>query len=253
MWDPTRYLEFADQRGRPFADLLARVPGTDAARVVDLGCGPGNITVELAKRWPGAQVTGVDSSPEMIAHAPVHDRVRFVEADLRTWQPGTLVDVVVSNATLQWVPGHLDEVPRLAGWLSPGGWLAFQVPGNFREPAHLLLRELAGSAHWRDRLDISWPSSHQPDVYLAALLDLGLAAEAWETTYLYVLPGEDAVLHWMSGSALRPVLAALGDDERDEFMSVYGANLRAAYPRGRYGTVLPYRRIFAVARNTKES
>lgn len=124
------------------------------------------------------------------------------------------------------------------------------MPGNFGEPAHVLLRELAESARWRDRLEIEWPSSHQPEVYLTALLDLGLAAQAWETTYLYVLPGEDAVLRWMSGTALRPVLVALDDGDREEFSSAFGGALRRAYPRGRYGTVLPYRRIFAVAQNT---
>ena len=248
MWDPDRYLVFADQRGRPFADLMAQVRATDPAEVVDLGCGPGNATVALARRWPRARVVGVDSSSEMIAAARELDGVEFVEADLRDWSPSGPVDVLVSNATLQWVPDHLDQLPRLASFVAPAGWFAFQVPGNFGEPAHVLLRGLLESPRWRDRLDVARPASREPATYLDTLLGLGFEADVWETTYLHVLPGDDAVLAWMSGTGLRPVLDALDGDERDEFVGEYRTRLRAAYPPRRHGTVLPYRRIFAVGR-----
>ena len=248
MWDPDRYLVFADQRGRPFADLMAQVRASDPADVVDLGCGPGNATAALARRWPRARVVGVDSSAEMIAAARTLDGVEFVEADLREWSPAGPVDVLVSNATLQWVPDHLDQLPRLTSFVAPAGWFAFQVPGNFGEPAHVLLRELLDSPRWRDRLDVARPASHEPARYLGALLELGFDAEVWETTYLHVLPGEDAVLAWMSGTGLRPVLDALDGEERSEFVEEYRTRLRTAYPPDRHGTVLPYRRIFAVAR-----
>ncbi|SDT59591.1 methyltransferase domain-containing protein [Jiangella sp. DSM 45060] len=248
MWDPDRYLTFAAQRARPFADLLAQVRATDVTEVADLGCGPGTLTADLARHWPGAHVVGVDSSAEMIAATPADPPagVEFLHADLRDWAPRRPVDVLISNATLQWVPRHLDLLPRLAGHVVDGGWLAFQIPGNFAEPAHVLLRELAAGERWPMLHDLERPSAHEPATYLDALLDLGFAADVWETTYIQLLPGDDAVLEWMSGTGLRPYLAALDDAGREVFVAEYRELLRAAYPPGRHGTVLPYRRIFAV-------
>ncbi|MBO0774366.1 MAG: methyltransferase domain-containing protein, partial [Actinobacteria bacterium] len=150
MWDPGQYQRFADQRSRPFFELVARVGAADPGYVADLGCGPGNLTAALAERWPGAEITGVDNSPEMIEAAAAEaavapGRLSFVLADVRDWQPPRPPDVLVSNAVLQWVPGHLDVLTRWAGMLRPGGWLAFQVPGNFDQPSHAILRELAES------------------------------------------------------------------------------------------------------------
>jgi trans-aconitate 2-methyltransferase len=264
VWDPAQYQRFAGERGRPFADLLARVDATRPERVVDLGCGPGTLTAGLRDRWPTAAVTGVDSSPDMVGSARTRAEAQpeepgsldVVEADLRAWEPDGPVDVLVSNATLQWVPGHLGMLGRLVGWLAPGGWLAFQVPGNFREPSHVILHELTRSARWRDRVGpgrVALPSSHEPVEYLEALTALACAADVWETTYLHVLPGEDAVLHWVTGTGASPVLDALDDDERAAFLTEYGAALREAYPRRAYGTVLPFRRVFAVARRPEET
>ncbi len=251
VWDPQRYLVFGDERARPFHDLMAVVDAPDPAEVVDLGCGPGNLTATLAQRWPAARVVGVDSSLEMVAAARGVDGIEIVHADLREWNPDRPVDVLVSNATLQWVPDHIALVPKLVDVLSPGGWFAFQVPANFSEPSHVLLQQLADSPRWRDHIGgkrVARPSSHEPDEYLAVLAGLDCAVQVWETTYFHVLPGEDAVLDWITGTALRPILAVLDQAERAEFTSEYGALLRAAYPRRSYGTVLPYRRIFAVAR-----
>lgn len=254
MWDPDRYLTYAAHRGRPFVDLLAQVHADEPAEVVDLGCGPGNLTATLAERWPQAHITGVDSSAEMIEKATEHPGIDWVCADLRAWAPTAPVDVLVSNATLQWLPDHLEQISRLAGLLAPGGWFAFQVPGNFGEPSHTLLHEAANSPRWRDRLgQLMRPGSHEPADYLDALTDAGmLAVDVWETTYLQILTGgEDAVLHWVTGTALRPILAALDDDDRDAFLAPYAAALREAYPQRADGSVLlPFRRIFAVARRS---
>jgi trans-aconitate 2-methyltransferase len=257
-WDPEQYLRFSDERGRPFRDLLARVGAVAPRAVVDLGCGPGNLTRELAARWPGARIEGVDASPEMIARARTDsaagdgaDRITFRVGDLRQWRPDGPIDVIVSNATLQWVPDHLPQLDRLARMLAPGGWLAFQVPGNFDEPTHTQLARLCALPRWRERLDdgeIARPRVERPGDYLTRLAGLGLRADVWETTYLQVLAGDDAVLEWMRGTGLRPVLAALPAPAAQEFQAEYGAVLRAAYPRQDFGTVLPYRRIFAVAR-----
>ena len=255
MWDPGQYRRFAGERSRPFFDLAARIGAADPGYVVDLGCGPGNLTAALARRWPGAQVTGVDSSPEMIAAAAAEaalapGRLSFTIGDIRSWEPDRPADVVVSNAVLQWVPGHQDVITRWAGLLAPGGWLAFQVPGNYDQPSHAILRELAGSPRWRPLLAGAGLNrqSAAPEEYLDLLARAGCEADVWETTYLHVLHGEDPVLEWYRGTGLRPVLAVLDPGQAGEFLAEYGRLTREAYPARPYGTVLPFRRVFAVAR-----
>jgi trans-aconitate 2-methyltransferase len=251
-WDPDRYLTYADERGRPFVELVARIPAEAPTTVVDLGCGPGNLTALLAERWPEATVSGLDSSPEMVAAARRDvSGVGFEVADLRDWQPAAPVDVLVSNATLQWVPGHLDLLPRLVGAVQPGGWLAFQVPGNFGEPSHTIRTELADEAPYRPHLrDVAVPSSHDPVDYLEALAALGCEVDAWETTYLHRLTGADPVFTWVSGTGARPTLQALPSDLRPAFEAEFRRRLAAAYPSRPWGVVLPFRRVFVVARVT---
>ncbi|MGY2704782.1 trans-aconitate 2-methyltransferase [Nocardioides sp. HB32] len=248
-WDPERYLAFADERGRPFVELVARIGAAAPRTVVDLGCGPGNLTALLADRWPDAEVAGLDSSPEMIEKARATGaRVGFDVADLRDWVPSAPVDVLVSNATLQWVPGHLGLLPRLVSAVAPRGWLAFQVPGNFDEPSHTIRIELAAEEPYAAHTGgAAVPSSHDPAVYLDALAGLGCAVDAWETTYLHVLTGPDPVFTWVSGTGARPTLQALPEDLRPAFETEFRRRLAAAYPQQEYGVVLPFRRIFVVA------
>lgn len=261
-WDPTQYAVFADHRGRPFADLLGRVVADDPRLVVDLGCGDGPLTLGLAQRWPRAHVVGLDASVEMLDRAREHDRAHRVEwrqVRAQDWDPaglGAPVDVLVSNATLQWVPEHRELLPRWVDALAPGGWLALQVPANFGAPSHRLMREVAADGPWAPRL--AGVLRHddavaEPREYLALLAGLGLGTDVWETTYLHVLDPHGAqrqpVLEWVRGTGLRPVLDALTDEgERAAFVERYTAALDAAYPRTPYGVVLPFRRLFAVAR-----
>ena len=248
-WDPDRYLTFADERGRPFVDLLARVDARAPQRVVDLGCGPGNLTALLASRWPGADVLGVDSSVEMVQRAAQVAGARFELGDVRTWSPQEPVDVLVSNATFQWVVGHLGLLPRLVAQVRPGGWFAFGVPGNHDAPSHALLRELCEDERFAPyAAGVARPHSHDPAVYADALRGLGLVVDAWETTYLHLLTGEDPVFTWISSTGARPTLAALPEDLRPEFVTEYKALLRGAYPPGPHGTDLPFRRVFVAAR-----
>ncbi len=257
MWDPATYLRFGSERARPFFDLLTRVRADDPRFVVDLGCGPGNLTALLAARWPEAQVLGVDNSPQMIEAARAEAgpgraeaaRLAFALADLRDWRPPRPVDVFTCNAVLQWIPGHLTLLTSWAAWLAPGGWLAFQVPGNFDQPSHTILRDLAHSPRWQSRLRGVQLNRQavDPRAYLDLLASAGCEVDAWETTYLHVLPGEDAVLDWYRGTGLRPVLAALPEEEAADFTGEYAARIREAYPAAPYGTVLPFRRVFVVA------
>jgi trans-aconitate 2-methyltransferase len=252
-WDPVQYERYADERGRPFTDLLARVFADAPRRVVDLGCGPGTQTARLVHRWPAAEVEGIDSSAEMIAATAglAGDRLSFRVEDVNDWAMPPDADVVVSNATLQWVPNHRDLLRRWAAALPSGGWLAFQVPANFDAPSHALMRSLAADARWAGRLagvlrhhDAVAPAEE----YAALLMDAGLVADVWTTTYLHVLPGPDPVLEWLRGTGLRPVLAALPDAEASAFTDEFAGLLRSAYPPTPHGTLLPFRRLFAVAR-----
>jgi trans-aconitate 2-methyltransferase len=256
-WDPERYLTYADERGRPFVELLARVGAGSPGTVVDLGCGPGNLTALLVERWPEARVLGLDSSPEMIARArATTPAVEFEVADLRDWAVTTgqtdedrRVDVLFSNATLQWVPEHLELLPSLVARVTPGGWLAFQVPGNFTEPSHTIRTDLASEEPYAAHAaGAARPGSHDPVDYLRALQRLGCEVDAWETTYLHVLEGPDPVFTWVSGTGARPTLQALPGDLRPRFEEEFKRRLRAAYPPHEGRVVLPFRRIFVVAR-----
>jgi trans-aconitate 2-methyltransferase len=275
MWDATLYLRFGGERARPFFDLLARVGAELPGYVVDMGCGPGNLTALLAERWPSATVCGVDSSPEMIEaarelamagaprspapsgsgpvatnHAP---GLSFMLDDIRHWKPQHLPDVIISNAVLQWVPGHRELLVRWADELADGGWLAFQVPGNFDQPSHVILREMAASARWRPLLrDVELNrQSADPADYAELLARAGCEVDAWETTYVHILQGNDPVLEWYQGTGLRPVLAALDADQAADFVAEYGSQVREAYPPGPFGTLFPFRRVFAVAHRAR--
>ncbi|MBO0821495.1 MAG: trans-aconitate 2-methyltransferase [Nocardiopsaceae bacterium] len=259
MWDAAQYLRFGDERSRPFFDLTARIGAREPGYVVDLGCGPGHLTQALADRWPGARVAGVDSSPEMIKTAKTlytentertHPEVSFTLADIREWTPERAPDVLVSNAVLQWVPDHDPLVLRWADQLAPGGWLAFQLPGNFDSPSHVIVRELAESPRWRGLLAGAELNRQggSPARYLELLARDGYEVDAWETTYQHVLRGENPVLEWTRGTTLRPVLARLDAERGEAFAEEYGRRVRPAYRRYPFGVIFPFRRIFVVVR-----
>ncbi|WP_199550338.1 methyltransferase domain-containing protein [Streptomyces sp. N35] len=263
-WDPQQYLGHADPRSRPFHDLVQRVPLTAPQRVVDLGCGPGNVTATLAQRWPDAHITGLDSSPAMIeaalplaASTPLGTgRLDFRLADISGYVPehDGVVDLLLSNAALQWVPNHFQLLPGWFEALPSHGVLAFQVPRNFDEPNHTLLTALRNSSRWRSQLGDAAnvaefvPAVRQPIEYLDLFASRGVHTDVWEGIYYHVLSGATPVLEWMMGTGLRPVLSVLTEPaEREEFLASYQADLAQAYPAAPYGTVLPYRRIFVVA------
>lgn len=252
VWSPKQYGTYAEERGRPFADLVRQVRTDDVRTVVDLGCGPGNLTVTLRELWPEATIRGIDSSPQMIEAAQQYadDRLTFEIGDLLEWtaEPGSL-DVIVTNAVLQWIPEQLDLLPGFVRALRPGGWLAIQIPGNGNAPSHSILRDLAVTEPYAQyaknaSLRAEVPG---PDTYVDALSAEGCVVDAWETTYFHLLQGDNAVLEWVKGTGARPVLQSLPDDLRQRFEEEYGARLAEVYQQKDYGTLLPFRRIFAVA------
>lgn len=249
--DPDRYLRFAKERALPFRHLLTAVNQLEPTTIVDLGCGPGGLTTSLLDRWPGARVTGVDSSEEMIGRArrqAVAERLAFEIGSVLTWRAPELVDLMLANACFHWIDDHCRLFDHLLPQLAEDGVLAFQVPANHTEPSHTILRELCSSSRWRDQLDQSpRVSVEEPRWYADELESRGLSVSAWQTTYFHILGGEDPVLEWVRGTTLRPVLDRLTDAERDEFLREYGFLLREAYPGNNARTVFPFKRTFVVA------
>jgi trans-aconitate 2-methyltransferase len=248
-WDDAQYLKFASERTRPARELLARVPVASARHVVDLGCGPGNSTALLRARWPDARLTGVDDSAEMLkrARGELPD-VDWIEADAGTFAPSEPVDVLFSNALLQWLPAHEELVPRLFGHVRPGGALAFQVPHNFDEPSHRLMRETPGP--WASRM--AAVRLHDPvgkaDSYYDLLAPYASSVDVWQTRYEHVMPDADAIVEWVKGTGLRPYLEALEPSERPLFLEAYASGIEAAYPARRDGKRLfSFPRLFVVA------
>jgi trans-aconitate 2-methyltransferase len=253
MWNPNEYLKFAGERARPFFDLLAQVAKPDAATIADLGCGPGTLTRTLIDRWPTARVIGVDNSREMLERAQqyaIPDRLEFVEVDIGQWSPDAPLDLIVSNAALQWLGDHEALLARIAAMLKPGGMLAVQIPSRFNAPSQQAIDATSADPRWASRLagiglhrdcvmPIAW--------YVDRLHDLGFTVNAWETTYIHVLSGDDPVLQWMRGTALRPLLSRLEPHEIPEFEKQLAARFAAAYPSRNGKTLFPFPRLFFVA------
>jgi trans-aconitate 2-methyltransferase len=263
-WSARQYVAFEDERTRPVRDLLAAVPAIEPRNAIDIGCGPGNSTELLARRFPNATVSGLDSSPDMVAAArerlPALD---FSVADLEEWVRRPVApedpapnnpppDVILANAVLQWSPDHAQIFPALRRKLAPGGVLAVQMPDNLDEPAHCLMREVAQSGPWAVKLSEATAqraSLGSAAWYYELLHSTGCRVDVWRTTYYHALAGgAAAVVEWFKGSGLRPFLAPLDADERSEFLLRYHAVVGEAYPPQADGSVLlPFPRLFIVA------
>ena len=252
VWNPNQYLKFADHRLRPSIDLLARVDLPQAGLICDVGCGPGNVTGLLRRRWPKARIVGVDHSAEMLASArAAHPEAEWTHADIADWSPDSPPDLLFANASLQWLGDHDRLIARLFDSLAPGGALAAQMPRNFQSPSHAGMREAALQGPWRAllepllRLDPVGP----PEFYWDVLTRAGGAADVWEVEYLHALAGPDAVVEWTKGTALKPLLDALDEPWRGQFLADYAARMAQAYPRRADGvTLFPFRRLFMVAK-----
>ena len=260
-WNPGQYLKFEDNRLRPALDLMGRIPLEDPQVIYDLGCGSGNVTRLLADRWPDADVVGMDNSPEMLERAAADadgygGNVHWQTGDLANWQPDREPSVLYSNAVIQWVPGHDELVPRLWNLLPPGGCLAVQAPLSWDMRSHHLMRETlanggpngqaVGSGELRQAVGNRWVQD--PDFYYDLLAPQAAHLDVWTTEYQHVLTGDDAVLEWVTGTGLRPILNGLEDGERDIYLEEYRRRLNAEYPQRADGvTLYPFRRLFFVA------
>ncbi|PIB61281.1 trans-aconitate 2-methyltransferase [Pseudomonas sp. 2822-17] len=249
-WSAKQYTMFEQQRTRPVRDLVAAIPNLDVHTAVDLGCGPGNSTQVLAERFPQADVTGMDSSEDMLVDARNRlPSLSFELADIGAWNPVKTFDVILANASLQWLPDHATLYPHLVNQLNPGGTLAVQTPDNLDEPAHRLAREVAADGPWAARIGtVKHNERHAASYYYQLLSKHCATIDVWRTTYLHPLADHGAVVEWFKGSALRPFLAPLTDDEKVAFLQEYQARITQAYPALADGSVLlPFPRLFIIA------
>ncbi|MBC3409745.1 trans-aconitate 2-methyltransferase [Pseudomonas sp. SWRI51] len=254
-WSATQYSLFEAERTRAVRDLLAAVPPRPVRNATDLGCGPGNSTEVLLQRHPDAQVMALDSDPDMIDKARQRPRlsiprVRCEIADIATWTAAVPQDLILANASLQWVADHGTLYPHLVRQLSDGASLAVQTPDNLDEPAHRQLREIAACGPWAERFaDFSLPPRHSAAFYYDLLSPLCARVEVWRTTYHHPLEGgAQAVVEWFKGSALRPYLARLDAQEQEHFLQLYQQAMHNEYPAASDGKVLlPFPRLFVVA------
>lgn len=251
-WDADQYLKFAGERTQPVFDLLHRVHLEDPRRIADLGCGPGNSTEVLRRRWPDALLIGVDSSPEMIAKAQqTRPDGAWLVANAANWQPEEPFDLIFSNAMLHWLPHHDQVCRHLLNLLAPGGALAVQVPAHYNSPLHREILEVSRYPTWNDRMDRARHAltNEPPEFYYDLLAPLVSRLNLWETTYHHVLVGPEGVLEWFRGTGLRPFLEALTtEEERRQFEAMLLERYAVSYPRRASGLVLfPFRRLFFVA------
>jgi trans-aconitate 2-methyltransferase len=251
-WSAAQYLKFENERTRPVRDLVARIPNAEVVSAADIGCGPGNSTEVLRGLYPGAHISGVDSSPDMIkaARARLPD-IAFEVADIREWRPKAPPDVILANAVLQWIPDHETLFPALIAMLGPGGALAAQMPDNLDEPSHRLMGEIASRGPWAAKLKgaaTARTERHLADWYFRLLRRHASHVDIWRTTYFHPLAGARAIVEWLKGTGLRPFLDPLDEGEGEAFLARYEEALAKAYPAEADGTVLlPFPRLFLVA------
>ena len=251
-WSAEQYSKFESERNRPVLDLLEHIPTNDVKTAADIGCGPGNSTELLRDKYPLAQITGMDSSADMIdaARKRLPD-IQFELADISTWEARGPFDIILANAALQWVPDHVKLFPALISKLSYGGSLAVQMPDNFDEPSHRLMREIAADGPWKDKLRAASKrvARETADWYYQELRGAVSKLDIWRTTYYHPLSGSvDAIVEWFKGTGLQPYLNPLDEHEQTEFIKQYKGALTKAYTVYADGFVLlPFPRLFIIA------
>lgn len=250
-WDVSQYLQFSNERTRPCHDLIARILLAEPQRIIDLGCGPGNSTAPLRERWSQAEITGLDSSTEMIVAAKkAFPEGRWMVGDIATWTSFPPYDLVFSNAALQWLPDHATLFPYLFRQVAADGALAIQVPANVQAPAHQAMQSLTQSAAWRNYFPQAvreW-FVHEPAFYYDVLAPCAHHLDLWMTEYQQIMEGPEAIVSWYKGTGLRPFLDLLSEDGKNRFLHDYLALITEVYPRRADGRVLfPFLRLFMVA------
>lgn len=230
-WNPDIYNKFRSERAAPFYDLLALVKPVDNMKVIDLGCGTGELTRILCNELPGATVTGIDSSAEMLANAAalenerLHFEVKTIQQQLNS---NDTCDLVFSNAAIQWVDDHEKLFPRIISSINKGGQLAIQMPAQHHNKTNIILNELAEETPFKQQLKDFKRISPVLDIdrYAEILFENGAAAiTAFEKIYPLILPDIDALYNWVSGTALIPYIERLDESSKEIFIEAYKERL----------------------------
>lgn len=252
-WDPEQYLQFEHERTQPSIDLVARIPLEDPEIIIDIGCGPGNSTQILRKRWPHAEIVGLDRSEKMIERARLdHPDQTWMIGDASTLETGRKFDVVFSNAVIHWIPNHHQLIPRLFQIVKKDGILAIQVPANHESPLYRIILNVARSGKWsaftsgREGLI----THHPAEYYYNELVPLTKDIALWETTYYHILKSHEDLVAWYKGTAMKPFLESLPtDNDRKEFEETVFTEGKKQYPLQSDGRILyPFKRLFFTAR-----
>lgn len=251
-WNPSQYLKFESERTQPARDLASRIVLDAPHRIVDLGCGTGTSTAVLCHRWPEAQVSGIDSSDEMIARCKQgQPDLTWYQQDITNWSPKENYDLIFSNAAFQWIRKLSLVLPKLMSCLPPRGVLAFQVPNNESSPYHQCILEVADSVRWKEKVgSVRSPLTYKPSSFYYDLLSpLSSKLEIWETKYYQTMEDHQAIVEWVSGTGLRPYLQALPtDQDQDAFKADLLEKYQEAFSTGSDGKVLfPFNRQFVIA------
>lgn len=253
MWNVEAYSRYSDERSRPFVELIQRIPAIPVSQIFDLGCGTGQLTRTLLQKWPAAQITGIDSSPEMLAKAVEHSipgRLEFLETTIEKWAPSEPVDLIISNAAFHWVGDHENLFKRLSTYLKSTGTLAVQMPNRFQSISQQIIDEVCNDSRWSSVLTgvgLNKSSVLPSADYIELLHKMGFTVDSWETTYFHMLQGTDPVLRWMQGTALRPLIACLPPKLAIEFQDALRVRFSKAYPERDGITIFPMPRLFLVA------
>lgn len=246
-----RYV-FQKERTQPAIDLLNRIPRFKPGKIIDLGCGPGISTARLARRFPSAEISGIDLSDDALEIARARlPNIQFSKFEIRDWTDSRPCDLIFSNGALQWIPRHHALLPNLMASLAPRGWIALQIPSNWREPNRALMRMVAVDGPWMKKLlpvAKTRSTTEALENYHDLLRPFCRSVEIWQTTYVHALPGVHAIVEWMKATGLGPFLQPLDDAEREAFIDAYREHLVRAYPVQSDGTVLlRFPRLFILA------
>ena len=252
-WNPELYLKFDKERTQPSLDLVSRINFENPKRIIDVGCGPGNSTQILSKRWHDAIITGVDNSPAMIEKARrdfPNQQWKILDASKDEIEGK--YDIIFSNAAIQWIPDHFNLFKKFHKILSNKGLFAVQIPLFFNMPIGKSIARIAKDHRWSFKTEevIKLFTIHNSSTYYNYLSELFTSVEMWETDYMHIMDSHFSILEMMRSTGLKPYLNKLESDAlQKKFEDEVYKNIKNDYPLQKNGKVLfPFKRLFFIAK-----
>ncbi|MCM1115007.1 MAG: methyltransferase domain-containing protein [Clostridium sp.] len=252
-WNSEQYLKFKAERTQPSIDLVNRITVKEPQRIIDIGCGPGNSTAQLKKRYPDAYVLGVDFSPNMIEKA----KADYKDIDFMLFDASKdfnklegKFDIVFSNACIQWVPEHKKLLRDMMRVLNPGGVLAVQMPAQYEMPMHTIVSEVSTNEKWSSKLSVKREFYYlTEDEYFDILFDISSDFSMWKTIYHHRLPSQESIVEWYKSTGLKPYLEQLDDADKKEFEKDILSEVKRVYKAQKNGEVIfKFHRLFFLAK-----